>query len=303
MLKTTKLTKNFGDNKGIFNAQIEIQAGEIAGLIGPNGAGKSTLINCLTGLYYPTSGSFELFEKSANPLNIHQFLPKMGIMLSEIKELANLKAGQILNRYYELQKDNLSANLEEGFNFKQEIDRLSELLEIQTNKPFSKLSLGNKKKISIIKTLAHRPKLIILDEPTSGLDPLIQKKLFSELLAVKNRGGSVFLSSHVLKEVEDICDRIIMVKNGKIISQDSTQDLLAKSYKIVQISSQFQPQIQTLIKSIPELEKEIKIEIVEGKINIKTHNILPFLDLAKTEQIQDLLITKPSLEELFLERY
>jgi len=297
MLKTNNITKDFGSEKGIFQAEIEIGAGQIVGLIGPNGAGKSTLINCISGLYYPTSGNFELFQKIANPLNISEFLPKMGIMLSEISELPHLNADQILNRYFKLQKDKLDSALTTNFDFSQEIKRLSELFEIQTNKPFSKLSLGNKKKIAIVKTLAHKPKLVILDEPTSGLDPLIQKKLLAELVNLKNQGGSVFLSSHVLKEVEDVCDTIIMVKNGKIISQNQTKELLENSYKIVSLPLKFLDKVNSLKLS------DIEIQENNHTVVIKTNNILPFIELANAYHIQDLLITKPSLEELFLEKY
>ena len=288
MLKTENLTKNFGNNKGVFDICIEIQPGEIVGFIGPNGAGKSTTINMITGLLFPNQGTVELFGKKMDKNNIQSLKEKMGILYSQPYFEPNLKTVTILERQASLQKIK-----DEKWSV------LANLLDLDNTRNFGKLSLGNKKKVGIISALMNTPDLLILDEPTSGLDPLIQKKFLDLLLAVKKRGGSVFLSSHVLNEVEAICDRIIMIKNGKIIKQAKTSELIQSMPKIFKFTNLPAP----ILNQIQALKGNLKEVIYENEVKIYTNQTESILEILYKNKISNFFLERSSLEEMFLENY
>ena len=191
IIQTEHLTKYYGKARGIIDMNLSVEVGDIFGFIGPNGAGKSTAIRTLLGLISPTSGNARIFDKDI----IHgciDILSRIGYMPSEAMFYHGMKVDEILH---------LSASLRQK-NCRTEIRRLCERFELNTKKKVEELSLGNRKKVSIVCAFMHQPDLYILDEPTSGLDPLMQKAFF-ELIHERNKeGATIFLSSHVLSEIQ-----------------------------------------------------------------------------------------------------
>ncbi len=290
LLKTNSLSKDFGNSRGAFEINIEVKPGEVVGFLGPNGAGKTTTLSMLAGLTYASQGSFEMLgKKNINPLNIHQLNSDLGIMLSEVSLEANQNAKSFFiqrSKFYG--RESLVKALD-----------LAKKLDLSITTSFRKLSLGNKKKIGLIASEMHSPKLLILDEPTSGLDPLIQQKFLEILNQVKARGGSVLLSSHVLSEVEQICDQIIMIKNGKIVRKDETKKVLEKALKRIRIKGQH-PKLEETIKSksLASSTEQTNTELV-----IFTDKRLSIMKELVAEGISEVLIEQPNLEEMFLDLY
>lgn len=176
---------------------------------------------------------------------------------------------------------------------------LAGFLEVDLDRDFGKLSLGNRKKVGIVAALMHQPDLVIVDEPTSGLDPLMQQKFLQLLLQVKKRGGSVMLSSHILTEVEAICDSIVMIKAGKIIERRTTQELLASLPRVFRL--QCPP--DDLISSIQQIDPEMKIVRLQEEVKCYTFAYEDILSKLVTSGFTDFYLERPSLEEIFLEQY
>lgn len=217
IIETDNLTKNYGKNRGICAVSLKVKKGEIFGFIGSNGAGKSTFIRTLLNLIYSTSGSAKI-----DGLDIVTDADKIreitAFVSAEVWQYNNLK----LKDLFKFATKSFSQNKTEL------LDKLCKELEIDTNKLFSSLSLGNKKKVNIILALLKDSKIIVLDEPTSGLDPIMQDKIFKYLLEEKQKGKTILLSSHNLNEIQKYCDRVGIIKNGTIVKVLDTDELMAK---------------------------------------------------------------------------
>lgn len=206
VIETNKLSKTYGKRRGVDNISLEVKEGEIYGFVGPNGAGKSTTIRLLLNFIYPVSGSGKIFNKDIVKES-KEIKKLIGYVPSEVRFYDDMKVKEIIEyacSFYE------KVNMDE-------IYTLCDVFEMDLHKKMRELSLGNKKKVAIVQALVNNPKLIILDEPTGGLDPLMQKKLFDTLKALRKRGTTIFLSSHNLMEVENLCQRVAVIKEGKII--------------------------------------------------------------------------------------
>ena len=205
-IEIKNLTKVYGKNRGIQDINISVKEGEIYGFIGPNGAGKSTTIKTLLNFIYSTSGEALIFgmDSVKESEKIKEYI---GYVPSEVRYYDDVKVKDII-KY--AQSFYTKSN-------KEYVDRICNELELDMNKKMGELSLGNKKKVAIAQSLINNPKLLILDEPTNGLDPLMQKKLFNILIEEKEKGNTVFLSSHNLVEVQNLCDRVCVIKEGKIV--------------------------------------------------------------------------------------
>jgi ABC-2 type transport system ATP-binding protein len=290
VLKTESLTKDFGDNKGAFDINLELSPSEIVGFIGPNGAGKTTTMLMLAGFTHPTSGFLEIFNrKEVTPNNIHTLIEKMGVLLSEIGFDPNLSSKEIFQKNAWLL----------GKNLKKKWQELSERLDLDVNKTFGSLSLGNKKKAGLVNALMHSPKLLIMDEPTAGLDPLIQQEFLKLLREHRDNGASIMLSSHILKEVENICDRIIMIKNGRIILTDKTSNILEKALKIIRV---FEPDSK-LKKELKKTAQNQKLQEEDTQILIHTNKIDQFIKVLDKNNHYNFFVERVSLEEMFLDSY
>lgn len=286
ILKTKSLTKSYGKNRGIVDVNLEIKKGEIYGFIGPNGAGKSTFIRTILNFFYPTSGEIELFGKDIIRHN-KLLKEKIGYVPSEVNYYEDVKVGELLDY-----SDSFYKNID--YEYK---NSLIELLSIDINKKIRELSLGNKKKVAIAQCLISKPEFIILDEPTSGLDPLLQKKLFNLLTKEKERGGTILLSSHNLTEVESLCDRVAIIKEGRIIEILELDKEIEKFGLIIDLIGDIP---KDTIDSISEeiiVEKEKYFKFVYKK------DINTLISELSKHNIEGLEIREQTLEDTFIEYY
>src|SRR3954466_14554591 len=214
VIKTEKLTKYYGKYRGIIDVDLEVEQGESFGFLGPNGAGKTTMIRTLLDHIQPTSGRATIFgiETTADPVAIHK---RLGYLPGEFALYDKLTGGQTLDYFA-----NLRGGVDRAYQHK-----LIERLEIAPTRKFREDSKGNKQKIGLIIALQHRPDLLLLDEPTSGLDPLIQQEFYAVIREAKDEGRTVFLSSHILSEVEKTCDRVAIIRAGELARVDRTEAL------------------------------------------------------------------------------
>lgn len=214
MIQIDHLTKTYGRARGVTDLTLHVPAGGCFGFIGPNGAGKSTTIRTLLGLLSPTSGSAKLMgldcvrERNA-------ILSQIGYMPSEAMFYPDMRVAEVIRMSADLRK----------LDCRSQSAALCEALELDTKKRIRELSLGNRKKVSIVCAMQHHPRLYILDEPTSGLDPLVQRAFWSELEKRRREGATVFLSSHVLYEVQRYCDRAAIIREGRLVVEGTTQEL------------------------------------------------------------------------------
>ncbi|SHH53310.1 ABC transporter ATP-binding protein [Thermosipho atlanticus] len=279
------LKKYYGKNKGIENVSFEIKEHEILGLIGPNGAGKTTTIRILTGFLKPDEG-VALIENKKMPYEIDSVKENIGYIPGEVNFYEDMKVKEFLNFNRSFYKNKIDISYEK---------ELIDILGIDLNKKFKALSLGNKKKVAILQALVHRPKYLILDEPTNGLDPLVQQKFYNLIKKHKEEGAIILFSSHVLSEVEKICDTFAMIKDGIIVKSGTIEGLKDISKKLIYVYG---------LKEASHLEK-YKYRTNENVyiFEIKNTNLKEFLnDLLKAD-FEDLEIKNPALEDIFLELY
>lgn len=286
-IEIKNLTKVYGKNRGIQDINISVKEGEIYGFIGPNGAGKSTTIKTLLNFIYSTSGEALIFgmDSVKESEKIKEYI---GYVPSEVRYYDDVKVKDIIKyaqSFYP--KSN-----------KEYVDRICNELELDMNKKMGELSLGNKKKVAIAQSLINNPKLLILDELTNGLDPLMQKKLFNILIEEKEKGNTVFLSSHNLVEVQNLCDRVCVIKEGKtvdIIEIDKSKTEL--KLKVTLSSSDITDDI-VLNLSDKILDKNGKLYTF-----IYSKNIDSLVKELANYKIDELLIEKENLEDAFLNYY
>lgn len=284
IIETNLLTKNYGTNRGIIDVNLSIEEKDFFGFIGPNGSGKSTTIRLLLGLINKTSGSAKIFGLDCEKDKI-EILKNIGYIPSETSFYSGMKVKDIIN---------LSAKLYNK-NCDEEAKRICQLLNLDMNKKISELSLGNKKKVSIVCALQHKPKLYILDEPTSGLDPLIKKHFFDLLKERNEEGATIFFSSHVLSEVEHYCKHASIIKDGKIIATDEIEKLTHNKTKNVSIKG---------LVDVGELNNCSNIKINDNTINfLYDGDINDLLNYLSKKNILDLSISEPDLEEVFMHYY
>jgi ABC-2 type transport system ATP-binding protein len=222
VIETKKLTKYYGKSRGIVDVDLTVEEGEIFGFIGPNGAGKSTTIRTLLSLIYKTSGEAKIFGLDCETEKV-KILEDVGYLPSEVFYYDNMRALDLFRYSASFYKKDCADRIEE----------LASLLQLDLKKKIEDMSLGNKKKVGIIQGLLHSPRLIILDEPTSGLDPLMQKTFFDLIKKENERGATVLFSSHILGEVQRICDRVAIIKDGRIVSVQKIGELQSSAYKNV----------------------------------------------------------------------
>lgn len=291
-IETKKLTKYYGKDRGIIDLDLTVEEGEIFGFIGPNGAGKSTTIRTLLSLIYPTSGSATIFGKDVvkDGPAIRQ---EIGYLPSEVFYYDNMRAIDLL-RYSASFYDKPKTQIEKR------IAELAKLLDLNLKKKIDDLSYGNKKKVGIIQGLLHEPKLIILDEPTGGLDPLIQQKFFNLLKEENKRGATILFSSHILSEVQKLCHRVAIIKEGKIIKVQKISELLENNYKrfILETAEKVDKKYFEGIKGVSDLM------ISDGSVNfLYRGHINDITGKIAGLNLNNMLVEEPDLEEIFLHYY
>ena len=227
IIEVSNLTKYYGKSRGIVDVSFNVEEGEIFGFIGPNGAGKSTTIRLLLSLIHPTSGSAKIFGKDVTAHG-PEIRRDIGYLPSEVFYYEGMKVMDLLK---------YSASFFPG-DHTQRIQELSEIMELELNRRISDLSYGNKKKVGIVQGLLHGPKLLFLDEPTAGLDPLMQRKFFDLIREENKRGVTVFFSSHILGEVQRLCTRVGIIREGSIAEISDIRTLQQNNYKKVHVTAE-----------------------------------------------------------------
>ena len=225
VIETKALKKYYGKSRGIESVDLSIEKGEIFGFIGPNGAGKSTTIRTLLGFIRATGGEARIMGQPCTDQSLAKLKMKIGYLPAEVDYYAGMKVKELLQysaKYY-------------GANAQSRINMLTEYFELETDRPINALSFGNRKKVGIVQCLLHDPELLILDEPTGGLDPLMQIKFFDLLKQEHQRGKTIFFSSHILSEVQKICQRVGIIRDGVIIRVESMASLQDNQHKKVRI--------------------------------------------------------------------
>lgn len=284
IIKTTQLTKYYGKARGIVQLDLTVEEGEFFGFIGPNGAGKSTSIRTLLGLISPTSGSAEIFGMDVTK-HKDDILERVGYLPSETLFYPGMKVKDVLK---------LSADLR-GLDCSAESRLLCERLQLDTSRKVDDLSFGNRKKVGIVCALQHTPELLVLDEPTSGLDPLMQKEFFDILRERNREGTTVFLSSHVLSEIQRNCTRAAIIRDGSIIACDSVDVLSKTSARRVSVHGTVNLDRLTGVRDVKKSEDSVSF-LYSGEMG-------SLLDTLSAGQVSDLTITEPDLEEVFLHYY
>ncbi len=290
VIDISDLSKFYGKARGIEHINLEINKGEIFGFIGPNGAGKSTTIRILMNMIFPTGGSAKIMGMDVirETRNIKS---KIGYIPSDANAYSSMNVHEFLAyciRFYNVQ------------NGEKRISELSQLFELDLSRKIADLSLGNRKKVSIVQSMLHSPELLILDEPTTGLDPLMQSVFFELLRSENKRGMTIFFSSHILTEVQMLCKRVAIIKEGKIIQLEDIDNLRKKQLKKVTIEFGDQSNMKSFV--IPGIEN-----VITGPGNLiscmYSGNINELVEFLSGKKILNLMIEEPSLDEIFLHYY
>ena len=283
-IKTINLTKYYGKSRGIVNLNLSVKKGECFGFIGPNGAGKSTTIRTLLGLISPTSGSAQIFGKDIMKEK-EAILQNIGYLPSEAVFYPGMKVKDVLR---------LSADMRR-MNCAEEARKLCDRLQLNPSRKVDELSFGNRKKVAIVCALQSTPELLILDEPTGGLDPLMQREFF-DIIRERNRdGATIFMSSHVLSEIQRNCTRAAIIREGKIIACDSVDALSKTSAKRVAVHGSVALDGLDGIRDKMDMGGSITF-LYSGDMNI-------LLERLSTGHITDLTVSEPDLEEIFMHYY
>ena len=282
MIKVKNLKKYYGTSRGIEDVNLEVKPGEIFGFIGPNGAGKTTLIRILVGLLEKDSGSALILNQEVH-LNSYKINKVIGYLPSESNFFDDYKTPDMIKFFLDLRGIDSTYATE-----------LIKRLNLDTSKKVKALSFGNKKKLGIVLALMHKPSLLILDEPTTGLDPLAQKAFLDLMIEHKKMGSTIFLSSHVLSDVQKVCDTVSFIKDGSVILTEDIDTLKEQEHKKVTIN----PIIPLYLEGIENIKvNNVSMEFeYHGDINI-------LLSELKTHKLKDLTIRDVTLEELFMKYY
>jgi ABC-2 type transport system ATP-binding protein len=289
-INITGLTKTYGRDRGIEDINLQVEEGEIFGFIGPNGAGKSTTIRVLLNLLFPTSGKAQIMGmdvvRDSKQIKYHT-----GYVPSDANAYTHMESDEFLRycgRFFRPDGN------------EKRINELTELFEVGRKRKISDLSMGNRKKISIIQSLLHEPKLLIVDEPTMGLDPLMQARFFELLRSENHKGMTVFYSSHTLSDVQMLCKRVAIIREGRIIKVEEIETLRKRQLKKIYI--EFNDQNDNPLIELPGIEDT---PLVSGRTVkfLYSGDINRLLSTLNNRNITDMTMEEPSLEEIFMHYY
>jgi len=289
IIQTERLTKSYGSHRGIVEVDLVVEQGEVFGFLGPNGAGKTTAIRVLLDLIRPTSGRAFVFgiETSVDPVAIHR---RIGYLPGEFALYDRLTGGQTLTYF-----GNLRGGVDPAYQAS-----LIERFDLDPSRRYREYSKGNKQKVGLVVALQHRPELLVLDEPTSGLDPLVQQTFFAVLRESVADGRTVFLSSHVLSEAEKTCDRVAIIRDGRIVMVDRVDAL--RDLAAHQVELRFTGPVPT-----EEFERIPGVSGVTAEDHVLRMHVAgpigPVVKAAARYELADFVSREPSLEETFLAQY
>jgi ABC-2 type transport system ATP-binding protein len=289
IIQIEKLTKSYGVHRGVIDIDLEVNEGEAFGFLGPNGAGKTTTIRVLLDHLRPTSGRATVFgiETTADPVAIHR---RIGYLPGEFTLYDKLTGGQTIEYF---------ANLRGGVDAAYQADLVARL-DVDPTRKFKEYSKGNKQKIGLIVALQHRPDLLVLDEPTSGLDPLVQQTFYEVIREAKAEGRTIFLSSHILSEVEKTCHRVAIIREGQLAKVDRVEALRDLAHH--QVELRFVGDVPVgAFAAIPGVSDVVADDhILRMRVS---GSIAPVVREAARYELLDFVSREPSLEETFLAQY
>ena len=289
VIRLQKLTKYYGEQRGVIDLDMEVMPGGVFGYLGPNGAGKTTTIRILLDLIRPTGGAARVFGLNAQAASL-EVRRRVGYLPADPSLYSNLTGEQILL---------YAANLKGGVPWPN-IKRLADRLECDLSRNIRTLSHGNRQKIAVIRAFMHQPELLILDEPTSGLDPLMQQEFESMVREAKADGRTVFLSSHIIPEVEELCDRVAIIRDGSLVAVEDVATFKARSMRRLELRFG-EPVSEDAFHGVDGVRNvsvdgsALKCEVV-GSLD-------RFIKTAARYEVVDMTVHEPSLEEVFLAFY
>jgi ABC-2 type transport system ATP-binding protein len=289
IIETEKLTKSYGAHRGIVDLDLEVDVGEAFGFLGPNGAGKTTTIRTLLDHLRPTSGRARIFgiETTADPVAIHR---RIGYLPGEFTLYDRLTGGQTIEYF-----GNRRGGVDPAYRAS-----LVERLDLDPSRRFKEYSRGNKQKVGLVVAFQHRPELLILDEPTSGLDPLVQQAFYGLVGEAQAEGRTVFLSSHVLSEVERTCDRVAIIRDGRLVRTGRVDTLRDLAHH--QVELRFAEAVPAAeFAALPGVSDVV---VADHTLRLRVAGpMTPLLQAAARHELLDFLSREPSLEEAFLAEY
>ncbi|MEA2620848.1 MAG: beta-exotoxin transport system ATP-binding protein [Chloroflexota bacterium] len=289
VIRTEHLTKSYGEHRGIIELDLEVAEGEIFGFLGPNGAGKTTTMRVLLDLIRPTSGRAEVFgiETTTDPVAIHR---RVGYLPGEFDLYDRLTGGQTIEYF-----GNLRGGVDRAY-----VNDLVERLELDPSRRFKEYSRGNKQKVGLVVALQHQPDLLILDEPTSGLDPLVQQTFYGLVREAREAGRTIFLSSHIIDEVDRTCDRVAIIRDGRLVQVDRIEAIRRLAFHHVELSFSG-PVAPALFDGLPGVSDVV----VDGNtVTMRVSGpIGAVISAAAPHGILDVVSREPNLEDVFLAQY
>lgn len=287
-IELERLTKWYGKHRGIIDVDLRVEPGEMFGFIGPNGAGKSTTIRLLLGLLRASGGAARIYGQTVSVFG-KSVKEGIGYLPSEVRLYGDMTVRNLL-RY--------SARFYPGRPLVDLTD-LADRLEMDLGARIDRLSLGNRKKVGIAQAFLHKPRLLILDEPTSGLDPLIQSRFFELLQEWNAQGTTIFFSSHVLSDVQRLCHRVAILKEGRIVAVEEVDTVRSRSIKRVSVEWQSPGAVW-----VPEGAKDVAQ--TGARVSYLYQGQVPALIAelgARSNDVADVSVEQPSLEEVFMHYY
>ncbi len=288
-IATQGLTKDYGAGRGIFDLDLTVMEGEVFGYLGPNGAGKTTTIKLLMGLSHATRGSATILGLDADRDAV-AVKRKVGYVPGELPQFGGWRGSEIVAYIAGLRGD-----LDD-----REVEAVAKRLDLDLGRKYREYSHGNKQKLALLLAFAHRPALLILDEPTSGLDPLHQQEFYGLVRDARARGATIFISSHVLSEVEHVCDRVGIVRDGHLATVGQLDELVGMRAHRIEIQFADQPPIERL-RAIPGLEQ---IAVEDHRVTgVFRGDFEPLLAALASAHVTKFESREPSLEEIFLGFY
>jgi ABC-2 type transport system ATP-binding protein len=289
VIEIQRLTKSYGPHRGIIDVDLTVMEGEAFGFLGPNGAGKTTTIRTLLDHLRPTSGRATVFgiETSVDPVAIHR---RLGYLPGEFALYDKLTGGQTIEYFA-----NLRGNVDRAYQ-----QQLVERLDVDLSRRFREYSKGNKQKVGLVIALQHRPELLLLDEPTSGLDPLVQQEFYAVIREAKDEGRTIFMSSHILSEVERTCDRVAIIREGQLVRTDRVDALRDMAHHQVELRFAG-PAPRHEFEGLPGVSE---LHAEDGTLRMRVNGpITPVVKAAAQYELLDFVSREPTLEETFLAEY
>jgi len=289
VIETRDLTVYYGKYRGILDVNLSVEKGEVFGFLGPNGAGKTTTQRVLLDVFPPTKGQASVFGKDCQKDGV-EIRKHIGYLPGELALYANMRARDFFKMYEYLRKDKKS----NGY-----WKELAERLDLDTSRKISQFSRGNKQKVGIVAAFMDRADLLILDEPTGGLDPLVQKTVLELVRETKADGRTVFFSSHILSEVQAVCDRVGIIRDGQLVATQRVEDLFAQRMNRLTLIFEDHPPVGAF-----NIEGVSELDLTRQSITLEVRENLPaVLTAAAQHHVMDIETHNISLEEIFLAYY